>query len=819
MLEEHVRVLDDHMAVYRLIGSWGAAADIGSGADAGALWTDDALLEFEDTRVQGASAISEMIDSDGQRSLVEQGCAHVQGLPIVQVDGDRADRGPNYSRATCARTVATRSGGCRRTTGSSVGCATVGERHAALHTSSTVGPRRERCLVVCSAQIRGGLPSWSDPPARVCGFRRREVHRGQRSSRADRTPDVREEPRRSTSSIFPDSIPRVADSTPGSEGGGVQVSVTVNGGVQQHDVEPRTLLVQYLREDCGLTGTKIGCDTSSCGACTILIDGESVKSCTMFAAQADGGSITTIEGLAPSADELHPIQQAFHENHALQCGFCTAGMVMAVVSLLDENPTPTEREVRLGLEGNLCRCTGYHNIVQAVLAASEASAVSVVGSRLLRREDAPILTGRARYVDDLVVHDALHARIVRSPYAHARITSIDASAAEAMVGVVGVFTGADLRDEFTAPLPCAWNVTEHLVNPPHWPLAIDEACYAGDGVAVVVATSATAAEDAAGAVVVEYEALPAAVSLTDAVEERAAVHTDLASNRCYTWELIPDPAAVDAAFANAAHVVRERYVQQRLIPMAMEPRGVCAVPGPMGDDFTVYSSTQIPHILKVQLAIVTGIAEHSLRVVAPAVGGGFGSKLNVYAEEVLCLVLARRLGEPVKWIEERGENTLATIQGRGQIQDIELAADAAGRITAVRVHLQADLGAYLQLVTPGIPLLGAFLYHGVYDIPLYSFTCSGYFTNCTPTDAYRGAGRPEATYAVERAIESLATAVGVDPLEIRRRNFIQPDQFPYTTSAGLVFDSGNYETALDEVCGLVGYDAAAVRAGGAPCPR
>ena len=192
---------------------------------------------------------------------------------------------------------------------------------------------------------------------------------------------------------------------------------------------------------------------------------------------------------------------------------------------------------------------------------------------------------------------------------------------------------------------------------------------------------------------------------------------------------------------------------------------------------------------------------------APAVGGGFGSKLNVYAEEVLCLVLARRFGEPVKWIEERGENTLATIQGRGQIQDIELAADADGRITAVRVHLQADLGAYLQLVTPGIPLLGAFLYHGVYDIPLYSFTCSGYFTNCTPTDAYRGAGRPEATYAVERAIESLATAVGVDPVEIRRRNFIQPDQFPYTTSAGLVFDSGNYETALDEVCGLVGYDA------------
>jgi carbon-monoxide dehydrogenase large subunit len=431
---------------------------------------------------------------------------------------------------------------------------------------------------------------------------------------------------------------------------------------------------------------------------------------------------------------------------------------------------------------------------------------TVVGTRLLRREDAPILTGRARYVDDLVVHGAYSARLVRSPYAHARIVSIDTSAAVAMDGVIGVFTGADLRDEYTAPLPCAWNVTEDLVNPPHWPLAIDEACYAGDGVAVVVATNSAIAEDAAAAIVVEYEELPAAVSLSDAVDERVQTHSDLESNRCYTWSLIPDPDAVDAAFASAAHVVREHYVQQRLIPMAMEPRGVCVVPGPMGDDFTVYSATQIPHILKVQLAIVTGIPEHSLRVVAPAVGGGFGSKLNVYAEEALCLVLARRLGEAVRWVEERGENTLATIQGRGQIQEIELAADADGRITAVRVHLQADLGAYLQLVTPGIPLLGAFLYHGVYDIPVYSFSCSGYFTNCTPTDAYRGAGRPEATYAIERAIESLATTVGVDPVEIRRRNFIQPDQFPYTSAAGLVLDSGNYEAALDEVCRLVGYD-------------
>ena len=431
---------------------------------------------------------------------------------------------------------------------------------------------------------------------------------------------------------------------------------------------------------------------------------------------------------------------------------------------------------------------------------------AVIGSRLLRREDAPILTGSARYVDDLPVTGALHARIVRSPFAHARIRSIDATGATARDDVVAVFTGADLTDEFAAPLPCAWPVTPDMVNPPHWPLALDEACFAGDGVAVVVATTREGARDAAEAVVVEYDELPAVIDIAAASEDRVLAHSDLPTNSSYTWALIPDPAAVDAAFAGAAHVVRERYVQQRLIPMAMEPRGVCVIPEPYGGDFTVYSSTQIPHILKIMLAVVTGIGEHKLRVVAPSVGGGFGSKLNVYAEEALCLVLAQRLDRPVRWSEDRMENSLATTHGRGMIQDIELAADADGRIGAVRVRLVADMGAYLQLVTPGVPLLGAFLYTGVYDIPALSFTCTGVFTNRTPTDAYRGAGRPEATYAIERAIDVLAREVGIDPAEIRRRNFIATDKFPYTSAGTLVFDSGDYAPALDEAMRLTGYE-------------
>ena len=431
---------------------------------------------------------------------------------------------------------------------------------------------------------------------------------------------------------------------------------------------------------------------------------------------------------------------------------------------------------------------------------------AVVGTPLQRKEDPPLLTGEARFVADLRVPGALHFALVRSHHANARITSIDGSEAAAMPGVVAVYTGADLADDWAAPMPCAWPVTDDMKNPPHHPIAVDHACYMGDAVAVVVANSAYEARDAAGAVHVEYAPLAPVVDLEAALSDTVVLHEELGTNTSYTWELTPDPAAVDAAFAAAAHTVRERYVHQRLIPAAIEPRGVCVVPQPFAGEFTIYSSTQIPHILKIMLAITCGLPEHKLRVVAPSVGGAFGSKLDVYAEEVLALALAKRLERPVVWIEERTENTMATIQGRGQIQDIELAADASGKVTAVRARILADMGAYLQLVTPGIPLLGAFVYHGSYDIPAYSFTCTGVFTSKTPTDAYRGAGRPEATYAIERAMDALAAQMGVDPAELRRRNFIATDAFPYTSGAGLVFDSGNYDAALDRALEMVDYD-------------
>ncbi len=435
-----------------------------------------------------------------------------------------------------------------------------------------------------------------------------------------------------------------------------------------------------------------------------------------------------------------------------------------------------------------------------------AGGSDIVGTRMLRREDPALLSGEARFVDDLVVPGALHMAVVRSPYAHARVASVDLSAALAMPGVLAAFSGADLSGEWASPMPCAWPVTSDMQSPAHYPLATSEVCYVGDAVAVVVAASSSEAQDAAGAVAVSYEELPAAVDLEDAAGDRVLAHTGSPSNRAYTWELIPDADAVERAFATAAVTISERYVQQRLIPAAMETRGVCVVPQPFGGEFTVYSSTQIPHILRTMLGMTVGVPEGRIRVVAPSVGGGFGSKLDVYAEELLCLALARRLRRPVRWKEERTEAALATIQGRGQVQEIDLAADEHGRLLAVRVRLLADMGAYLQLVTPGVPLLGAFLYHGVYDVPAYSFTCTGVFTNKTPTDAYRGAGRPEATYAIERAIETLARRIGSDPAEVRRRNFIGRDRFPYASVAGLVFDSGNYDAALDAALELAGYD-------------
>jgi carbon-monoxide dehydrogenase large subunit len=426
-----------------------------------------------------------------------------------------------------------------------------------------------------------------------------------------------------------------------------------------------------------------------------------------------------------------------------------------------------------------------------------------VGSSVKRKEDDALLRGRATFVDNLTLPGMLWMAVVRSPYAHARIESIDLTAVRAAEGVVAAFSGADLAEDWAGGMPCAWPVTEDIKMPPHFPLAAEETRYQGDGVAVVIAESRALAKDAAELVDVTYEQLPAVADVEKALADDAPlVHDDLETNECYVWKLETDDvqAAIDAADV----VVTRRYVQPRLIPNAIEPRGVLAQVGPTGD-VTLWSATQIPHILRFTMQLVLGIPEAKVRVIAPDVGGGFGSKLDVYAEEYLAVVLAKRLGHPIKWTEERAEGYVATIHGRDVVHELTFAATSDGKITAVKSEALCAMGAYLQLVTPGIPLLGAWIYSGPYEIPNYSVTFTGVFTHTTPTDAYRGAGRPEATYVLERTMDALAAELGIDPVELRRRNFVT--EFPHTMASGLTVDAGDYHASLDKLLDVLDLDS------------
>ena len=393
--------------------------------------------------------------------------------------------------------------------------------------------------------------------------------------------------------------------------------------------------------------------------------------------------------------------------------------------------------------------------------------------------------------------------VVRSPFAHAKIDGIDTSKAAAMPGVVAVFTAADLEDEWGGPLPFVWPITEDIKVPVHWPLTKDKARFQGDGVAVVLAETRAQAEDAAELVEVDWSPLDAVTDLEEAAKDGVVIHEDLGTNVVVHWS--HGGGGDQSVFDTADVVVKERYVGPRLIPNAIETRACLAQPVPAMGEFTLISATQIPHIARVTLGGTCNIPESKLRVIAPDVGGGFGSKLNIYAEEALVLVLARRLKRAVKWVETRSENYLATIHGRGVIHDVELAATNEGKIIGIRVKELADMGAYYQLLTPGIPELGGWVYMGPYDMQAYWYEFTGIVTNATPTDAYRGAGRPEATYVLERAVDALARKVGKDPAEVRRISFVPKFLEARTAISGLNVDSGAYEETFDKALDLAGY--------------
>ena len=426
-----------------------------------------------------------------------------------------------------------------------------------------------------------------------------------------------------------------------------------------------------------------------------------------------------------------------------------------------------------------------------------------LGRPIKRKEDAKLLHGRTNWTDNIQLPGTLHMAILRSPFAHANITKLDVSGALQQPNVVAAY-GADELGDLNGSVPCVWPVTDDIVMPDFPSLAKGKVRQVGDCVAVVLATDAKHAADALEAIDVEYEPLDAIVDMEAALAPDSPIlHEDAGTNQCYVYNL---GGGYDDAKAKADVVVKRRFINQRLIPAFMEPRSVVAAPMGMSDEITVWSSTQIPHILRVLIALVTGIPENNLRIVAPDVGGGFGGKLQIYREEILVTQIARKLGRPVKWTESRSEDMVATHHGRDQIQDIEIAATKDGTLLGLKVDLLANMGAYLQIITPGTPLLGMFMYPAIYKMDAYDFQCTGVFTSTTPTDAYRGAGRPEATYAIERIMDELAAELDMDPMALRQKNWIRHEEFPYTTVAGLTYDTGNYEAATAKAMDLFGMD-------------
>ena len=424
-----------------------------------------------------------------------------------------------------------------------------------------------------------------------------------------------------------------------------------------------------------------------------------------------------------------------------------------------------------------------------------------VGQPVQRTEDARLVSGLAHYVDDIPLSDLHHVAMVRSIHAHARIRSIDTSQARNMPGVVAVFTGQDCAG--IGSVPCASSL-DGLKVPHHPVLAIDKVRHVGEPLAAVVADTLYRARDAAESIVVDYEPLPAVVDLDHAASAASArIHEQFSDNVALVWTLAG--GSVEEAFQKADRIVKERLVHQRLVPVAMEPRAVMARYFPGEKELTLWSSTQIPHLMRTQVAIMLGMPENRLRVIAPEVGGGFGSKLNVYGEEALLGFISVRLGKPVKWIETRRENFAGTIHGRGQTGDLEIAVAANGKILGLRYTVTADLGAYLQLLTPAIPTLTGLMLTGAYDIPNVRMDVKGVFTTKVATDAYRGAGRPEATYVIERALDLVAFELKMDPVDVRRANFPQRSQFPFKTGTGLLYDSGNYDAPLKKAIRLSQY--------------
>ncbi len=596
-----------------------------------------------------------------------------------------------------------------------------------------------------------------------------------------------------------------------------RIKLTVNGKPVEKEVDSRQSLADFLRHDLSLTGTHVGCEHGVCGSCTVQHNGAPVRSCLMLAVQADQAEITTVEALA-GKESLSALQQAFKKNHALQCGFCTPGFLMTAEALLRTSGPLSDAEVRQAVSGNLCRCTGYQNIVNAIVEASggtvvpgahehaHGSAGKFIGARVERAEDNELLTGKGVFVDDIDFPSMLHAHVLRSVHARAKILRIDTTAAKYLAGVVDVITFADLgavkKLPLTIPHPSLKPLTE-------FPMAKDQVRYVGEPVAIIVATSRHVAEDAAPLVEVDYEVQTPCVDIEKALAPGAPLVHDGEPDNIAGF-MKQSAGNVDKAFAEADHVIKENLRVHRGGCHAIETRGLIAQYEAKSGFLTIWASCQGPHRIRRTLLQLMEMPEHKVRVIAPRVGGGFGPKGGFYPENFLVPWLAVRFGTAVKWIEDRREHFIATRQERDQTHWVEAAFNNDGKITGLKNFFLYDTGAYsTSLVVPWITLATI---PGPYKVPNLQLEFKAVYTNKVTAMVVRGAGRPQAVYVMEKVMDRIARELDLDPAEVRRRNFIQKDEYPYNVGIlyrdnnPLEYDSGDYPACLEKALKMIGYD-------------
>ena len=590
----------------------------------------------------------------------------------------------------------------------------------------------------------------------------------------------------------------------------VEVTMTVNGRMRSATVEPRRLLCDVLRDEFGITGVRVGCAQGPCGSCTVQLDGVPVRSCLMFAAQAHGREIRTVEGLAQSDGELHPLQRAFAAESALQCGFCTPGFLMLLEPLLGVPEPLSEADVRRAASANLCRCTGYEGIVRAVRRARAGTpeicredADPLTGGRdQIRREDPGLLTGRTRFTSDLRPTGTLHLVFVRSRVAHGEIRALELGAARALPGVVGVYGPDELRELGARPVPCSW-LTEGQRMTAIAPLAQAAVHYAGQPLAAVLAEDLYTAEDAAALVKAEIVPRPAVLDAEAALAPGAPVlHPDWGSN--VVAEIEVGGGDVDAELARCEVRVSSRLRFQRQAAAPMEGRAAVAEPDPETGRVTAWLSTQAAHHARGAVAAACGWPEDRLRVICPAVGGSFGLKEYIYPEEAIVCLLAASAGRAVRWAEDRRENLIGGCHARESIIDLELAADADGHVSAVAGTWLWDVGGHPSSHGLGPARFGAAILTGPYRIDACRILVRGVATNKTPIGGYRGYGAPQAQLAMERALDALAGTLGISPEEIRLRNLLSAADLPRAMPSGVELDTGDYLGAYEEMVAAVG---------------